>query len=317
MRIVFVGAVEFSRHCLQELLKHRADVVAVLTLERVAANGHADYADVGELAGRYGIALHRIADINHPATASLLESLQPDVIFILGWSQLVSASILRIPRFGCIGSHPTLLPKHRGRHPLIWALVEGLSESGLTFFYLNERADAGDILWQRAFSIAAADDAATLYQKIKALASEAIAEFLPHLLTGAAPRRPQDERQATYWRRRTPSDGEIHWEEGSGRIHNLIRALTRPYVGAHTSCQGEKMVVWRSEVVRGDERLGAGLGIGAPPGTVISADRAIPEVRTGDGLLRLVEYELPHGRLLGAGERLGEHRERAGHLCAS
>jgi len=309
MRLVLVGAVDFSCHCLEELVRHGADVVAVVTLEPQAARGHADYADLGEAARRHGIPVHRTTDINQPGTVARLASLRPDVICVFGWSQILGPSVLGVAP--CIGSHPALLPKHRGRHPLIWALVEGLSESGLTFFYLNERADAGDILWQRAFPISPADDVGTLYARIKALASEAIAELLPALAAGTAPRRRQDERLATYWHRRTPADGEIHWDASSWQIYNLIRALTRPYVGAHTYLQGEKLVVWRSELVAGG-RTGR-----AAPGTIVSVQGRDVEVATGDGMLRLVEYDAPNGQRLSAGQRMGERRERAGHLCAS
>ena len=306
MRILFVGTVEFSRHCLEELLDHAAphdgQVVAVLTLDPAQANGHADYTDLAHVIDGQSIPLHRIRDINAPHAVELIRSYTPDVLCVFGWSQLISKTVLEIPPLGCIGAHPALLPHHRGRHPIIWALVEGLSESGLTFFYLDERADHGDILWQRAFPITLQDDAASVYARVTSLAREAIREFLPQLAQGTAPRRPQDHRQATYWRKRHAQDGEISWEAPTLHSYNLIRALAHPYVGAHTSYQGQRLRVWRSALPDGPLPDGAERLV---PGTVLLAGGKGLVVRTNDGYLRLVDYELPSGGPVPCGAQLG------------
>jgi methionyl-tRNA formyltransferase len=199
MRIAFVGAVEFSRECLEETLVTGGDVIAVLTLAAERAGFHGDYADLGPVAASHGVPVHRIGNINDPAEIELIRSLHPDVIFVFGWSQLLGPELLQLAP--CIGSHPTLLPRNRGRHPLTWALVEGLEQSGLTFLWLDGDADTGDILWQRAFPIEIEDDAATVYRRVVRLGREAIREFLPALESGSAPRLPQNEALATYWRK--------------------------------------------------------------------------------------------------------------------
>ena len=128
MQIVFIGTVDFSRHCLMQVIKNGGKVKAVLTLDRKNAGFHSDYSDLSEITSRHKIPLHSIQNINHPDTVDLVRSLKPDVLFFFGWSQLVSKKVLEIPVKGCIGSHPALLPKNRGRHPLIWVLIEGLKE---------------------------------------------------------------------------------------------------------------------------------------------------------------------------------------------
>ena len=302
MRILFIGTVEFSRHCLEAVLRSGGKVAAVLTLAQERAGFHADYADLEPVAARQGIPVHRIEDVNAAQTAALIRSHKPDVIFVFGWSRLVSKEILAIPRLGGIAVHPTLLPRGRGRHPLIWALAEGLTESGLTFFYMNEQADSGDILWQRAFPIELRDDAGTLYRKIQDLAEAGIAEFLPQLAAGTGPRRPQDERLATYRRKRGIKDGEIVWSAASMRTYNLIRALTRPYVGAHTYL-GERMVkIWHGDLK--DEPLSEPAQR-AEPGTVVDRTQAALRVRTGDGALWLTEWEPLTDTKVEIGMRLG------------
>ena len=302
MRIVFVGAVDFSRHCLDEVLRSQGNVVGVLTLDKEDAGFHSDYADLSDLATTHGIPIFKIKNINQPSVTNLIQTLNPDILFVFGWSQIISKDILTLPPLGCIGTHPALLPGNRGRHPIIWALVEGLEQSGLTFFYLNEGADSGDILWQKPFPIALDDDAGSIYRKIKVMAGEAISEFLPLLSTGTAPRTPQDHSQATYWRKRTEEDGEINWGSTTLEIHNLVRALARPYVGAHTYLAAEKVIIWQSiystQVVpqnHRDRRLGA----------ILSLGREGLAVRTGDGQLTIKEWQAPPGFRLAEGQQFG------------
>jgi methionyl-tRNA formyltransferase len=281
VRIVFIGAVAFSRRCLEATLDAGGDVVAVLTLARERAGFHADYADVGAPARAAGIPVHLVENVNRPETLALIRSLRPDVIFVFGWSQLLGDELLASAP--CIGSHPALLPRDRGRHPITWALVDGLDESGLTFLWLDAGADTGDILWQRAFSISPDDDAADVYERIEELAVEAIHEFVPQLAAGTAPRVPQDHTLATVRRKRTDDDRWIDWTRPSVEIHNLVRGLARPYVGALARVHGQDVVVWRTRLLQ------PGAVPDGAAGTVVSSDP--PVVRTGDGAVALLELE--------------------------
>lgn len=302
MRIVFIGAVDFSRHCLLEIIKHSGHIVGVITLERRFAAFNSDFADLSEVAEAHRIPIYKIHKVADPDVIALLRSLMTDIIFVFGWSQLLPRDILEIPPKGCIGTHPALLPRNRGRHPLIWALVEGLQESGMTFFYIDEGADSGDILWQKAFPITLEDDAGTLYQKIKDLASEAIPVFLDQFKRGTAPRIPQDHSQATYWRKRGEKDGEIHWSASGLGTYNLVRALTHPYVGAHTYWGDHKIIIWKSRL---EETPGDLRGHGIKPGTVVERGPDGLRVSTGDGSLTLLDFnvdgnaEVPVGVVLG------------------
>ena len=303
MRIVFVGAVDFSRHTLKAVLENGGNVVGVITLDEQYARRHADFADLGPVADRYGVPVYRINKINNEI--DLLRSLEPDVIFIFGWSQLISNEILELPPLGCIGTHPALLPKNRGRHPLIWALVEGLEESGLTFLYLDEGVDSGDILWQKPFPITLDDDAGTLYEKIKVLAVEAITEFLPLLEAGTALRIVQDADQATTWRKRSKDDGEIDWRTDTMETYNLVRALTHPYPGAHTYHDGAEVIIWKTAL---PESVLPDAAENLEPGELFTGDGDQLCVCTGDGYLYLLAYEHPAGIELKAGMRLGKDR---------
>lgn len=288
MRIIFIGVVQFSRACLETILKCGGNVVGIFTLPKEDAGFHSDYADLSFVAKEYGVPLFWTRQVKDPETIEQIRRLKPDVIFVFGWSQLLPVELLQLPPKGCIGTHPALLPKNRGRHPLVWSLVEGLSEGGLTFFYLDEGTDSGDILWQERFSITLEDDAATLQAKIMTLARKAIPQFLPLLEKNQAPRVPQDATRATHWRKRGEKDGEIDWRKSSMEIHNLVRALTRPYVGAHTFVAGKKLLVWKTQLPQ--EPLPQDLSA-LSPGTVFSKTDRRLLVRTGDGFVALNDYD--------------------------
>jgi methionyl-tRNA formyltransferase len=288
--------------------------VGVVTLAKEHAKFHSDYADLSDVASQHGIPVYKIKNINDPENVRLVRSLRPDVIFVFGWSQLVSKQILTIPSLGAIGAHPALLPRNRGRHPIIWALVEGLKESGLTFFYMDEGADSGAILWQRPLPIMLEDDAGSLYEKICMLASDAIREFLPWLQQGTAPRLIQDHTRSTYWRKRTEKDGEIHWKETTMRIYNLIRALARPYVGAHTWFNSDKMVIWRAKL---SEEALSDDALSLAPGSIFKEFDNQFHVRSGDGYLIILEFESVKENTIKVGDRLGVRCESLCNLGSS
>lgn len=302
MRIVLVGAVNFTLHCFEAIRRGGGDIVGVVTLARELAGRHTDFADLAAAAEGAGIPAFRVQRVNDAASVAAIAALRPDVIFVFGWSEILSPEVLALPRLGCIGSHPALLPQHRGRHPLVWALVEGLTESGLTFFYMDEGADSGDILWQKPFPITLDDDAATLYRKMEGLAAEAIADFVPQLREGRAPRVPQDHARATYWRKRTEKDGEIQWGAVTLQTYNLVRALSRPYPGAHTWLGDHRVRVWSAHLPL---QSAADVGAAQPPGTVLAATPDGFMVRTGDGCLEIIEHDVQGTARLAVGALLG------------
>jgi len=303
MRIIFIGTVGFSRHCLEQVLERGGEVVGIFTLPREKAGFNTDYADLGPIAARENIPVFRIHRINEEHNIQAIRSLRPDVIFVFGFSQIISKKILDIPSLGCIGTHPALLPRNRGRHPLVWALIEDLSQSGLTFFVLDEGADSGDIVWQKPFFITDDDDAGTLYGKVMDLADEGISAILTMLKGGGITRSAQDDSKATYWRKRTEKDGEIQWTGTARQAWNLTRALTRPYVGAHTFAGDTRLILWRVSVCM--DQTGLPASEKAQPGDVVSITTKGPLVRTADGLVRIEEWENPSGVILAPGTKLG------------
>lgn len=250
MRIVFIGTVDFSRRMLERLILLKADIAGVIT--RKSSDFNADFSDLSTVCKQHNIPYRYITDINSEDTAAWIKALKPDIIFCFGISQILKDKILNIAPMGVIGYHSAELPQNRGRHPITWALILGLNKTASTFFFMDEGVDTGDILNETEVDICYEDDAGTLYDKITATALIQMEDFLPKLQNNKFKRIPQDHKQAGYWRKRGMEDAKIDFTRGSRIIYNLVRGLTRPYIGAHVLYKGERIKVWKAEEVELD-----------------------------------------------------------------
>ena len=292
MKVVLIGGVQFSAIMLKQLLDLPVDIVGVCT--RNPRQMASDELDLGPIAIENGIPVKHVNDINDSENLKWIAGLTPDLICCFGWSQLLSAGLLRIPPLGVLGYHPAALPANRGRHPLIWALALGLTDTASTFFFMDDGADSGDIVSQKSVSIGEKDEAGTLYEKITSTAVSQLQEIIPKLIDGNLLRETQDPTKANYWRQRTIEDGRIDWRMSNTSIHNLVRALTHPYLGAHFEHQGEQVKVFRSELVENHQS-------NLEPGTVVGIGPQSLIIKTGTGAIKLLDI----GPLVGL--RIGDY----------
>jgi methionyl-tRNA formyltransferase len=283
MKIAFIGCVDFSHSALAVVLD-LPDVQIVAVVTRAKSNFNADFRSLGDLAARAGCPVYFADDNDQTAMASFLLAAAPDVVYCFGWSHLLSPEILALAPLGVVGYHPAALPKNRGRHPLIWALALGLAETASTFLRMDKGADSGPILDQMPIPITEADDAASLYAKMVAAAALQIPRLTHGLAASTIVAEPQDDTKANTWRKRGQPDGEIDWRMPTAGIRNLVRALTRPYVGAHCRYQGEDVKIWSVET-------GGAAPLNLEPGRVLSVADGVANVKCGDGSVRIVEHE--------------------------
>lgn len=269
------------------MVRHGGDVAAVVTRRRAVSEFNSDHVDMAPCADAAGVPVEYVDSINAPEAVERIRGFRPDVLCVFGWSELLKDEVLAIPAMGTIGAHPALLPQNRGRHPLIWAVQLGLPASGLTFFWMDRRADSGDILAQADFPLQPDETATSLYARIKEAASQLIPQFLPCLADGTAPRVPQERARATYWRRRSRDDGRIDFRMSGNAIDRLVRALAPPYPGAHVSLPGRDVTIWRVRVMPLPETLR-----NAEFGRVLAVDGREVHVRADDAIVALVEHEL-------------------------
>jgi methionyl-tRNA formyltransferase len=295
VRLAWVSFDVQGRDCLRLAASLGAQIAAVVTLPGPIDPDRSGQCRFDDVARELGAPLIETADVNAPETVARLRDAAPDAVFVVGWSQLVREELLATaPAFGM---HPTLLPRHRGRAAVPWAILSGLARTGVTLFEIvDPTADSGAIVGQIVVSIAPDETATTLYAKLGEAHLALLRRWLPPLMAGTAPRTPQDPRRASAWPRRTPADGIIDWETRAPYLYDWVRAQTRPYPGAFTYLGDAKVVVWRARQVEVDEAVAAG--------TIVGHEGDAAVVACGEGGLVLEEVEGVTGPLP-VGARLG------------
>jgi methionyl-tRNA formyltransferase len=297
MRTVWVSFDTIGRDCLEAAAGVGAEVVGVVTLPGPIDPNRSGQCSFDEVAARLDAALIATNDVNALETLNAIRKLEPDFVFVVGWSQLVHEPFIALASEGVFGMHPTLLPRHRGRAPIPWAILTGLARTGVTLFEIVDATpDSGSIVGQVTLDVGPDETATTLFARIADAHVELTREHLPQLLAGTAPRIPQDPSRASGWPKRTPADGIIDWETRAPYLYDWVRAQTRPYPGAFTFLGDEKVIVWSARPVD--------LADAAPAGTVVQVGPGGPVVACGEGALVLEEIQTSAGELE-VGARLG------------
>jgi len=285
-RIIFVGVHREAERPLRWLIGSGERVVGLVTIAATSRSGVSGAVDLTGVASAGGVPVLEVANVNEERCVTWTQALEPDLLLVVGWTQLLKAEMLELPRVACLGFHASLLPKYRGRAPINWALIHGESETGNTLIVLEPGADEGDIVAQRRIAIEDEDDCATLYDKVAATEVEMLAEVLPLIRDGKLPRRRQDPSQATVMPRRRPEDGRIAWERSTRELNDWVRALTHPYPGAFTELEGRRVWIWRAQPAVTASGFPRSL-----PGVIrVEGDR--PLVATGDGWLEILAAQL-------------------------
>lgn len=286
MKILFIGCVESSYILLKELIAHGASICGVVTKRESKFNS--DFNDLADLCVSNSLEYIYSENANDSRTTEFIKSKKPDIIYCFGWSFLLSKEIINIPRLGVVGFHPAKLPYNKGRHPLIWALVLGLESTASTFFMIDEKADNGDIVSQVDIPISFEDDAKCLYNKVMQVAKKQVVQITKSFSEDSIVFKHQNSNEGNFWRKRSKNDGKIDFRMSSLSIYNLIRGLSRPYVGAHIEFNGCEYKVWAAKII--EKNLDKFKNI--EPGKLIEIyDDKSFLVKTGDGLIKILESD--------------------------
>jgi methionyl-tRNA formyltransferase len=277
LKILFVSGVKFGHDLLSYVLEKDWEISAIISYSSDLKKNHSDYVNFDPLARKYGIINKKVQKINEEKNIEFIKKLNPDLILVMGWSQLLNNDIIKIPKIGIIGSHPTELPKYRGRAPIPWTIIKELKNSALTFFYIQEGVDNGDIVDQKIFEVKKSDDASMIYNKITELGKEMLEKNLSLLQLGQVIGKKQNEDEfIENWPKRNTSDGEINWNSNAQEIDRLIRATTFPYPGAYTFFKNKKIIIWKSSFKESEN---------FESGKIMSVVDGIPTIGTKKGTI--------------------------------
>jgi len=195
-----------------------------------------------------GVPVRLVESLSGPAEAAHLRSLAPDFLFSFYFRKMIPKEILAIPARGALNMHGSFLPHFRGRAPVNWAILKGATFTGASLHYMVEKPDAGDLVDQERVPIGPDDDALAVARRVGDAAVTVLARSWPKLKAGTAPRIPLDLAKGSYFGGRTPEDGRIDWGRPAKEVHDLVRAVTRPWPGAFTDVFGPRATVWKTRL---------------------------------------------------------------------
>lgn len=209
----------------------------------------------------------------------LVEEYQPDLCIVVGWYWLIPEAMMASVRLGFVGIHFSLLPLYRGSSPLVWAMIHGERETGVSMFTLVKDVDAGDLWGQRRIEILPGEYIGTVLLRLEDEASTLIKDVFPQMLRAEVRPVPQDHSRATYCSPRSPEDGVIDWDWSAERVLRFIRAQSKPYPGAFTHVDTDRLTIWRAD---------SGGSASGRPGDVIRGAGECAVV-CGDGKVAVVQ----------------------------
>ncbi len=245
MNVALIGSVSSSLACLEALVESGVEVTGVLGVDESRASAISDYASLRKTAGDAGLAFQSFESVTEPDVATFLRAHPHDLIWVIGLSQMMPQSLIDMARSGGVGFHPTMLPEGRGRAPVAWTILRG-ARAACSLFFLTDEPDAGDIIAQQEVVVRPDDYSEDLIARTNVTLKKLVCGLAPGIIAGEVPRTPQDHASATYYEKRTPEDGLIHWSESTDQIHRLVRAAGRPYPGAFSWLNRDKVTIWRA-----------------------------------------------------------------------
>jgi methionyl-tRNA formyltransferase len=308
LRVVFMGTAELSCDSLRALIASPLfQVVAVVTQPDRPKGRELKLqpSPVKELALQAGLPVLQPERARDPAFLDALRGLQPELIAVAAYGQILPQSILDLPRHGCLNVHTSLLPRYRGAAPIQWAILNGDAETGVTIMKMDAGLDTGAILTQATTLIQPEDNSETLHDRLARMGAELLVRTIPDYVAGKINSRPQPAEGVTYAAKIKKQDGHLDWKQPAPTLWNRVRGLM-PWPGAFSYLPGQPqphlLKIWQAEVV---ERSG-------PPGEVLQADKVGIVVGCGREALRILILQREGGRRLPAQDFLAGHPLRPG-----
>ena len=297
MKLIFFGTPQPAAEMLDVLIKAGHEILGVVTQpDRPQGRGkEVVFSPVKQLALDHKLPVEQPEKVkNNPEFINWLRKLQPEIIVVVAYGNILPPELLNIPKYGCLNLHASLLPKYRGAAPIQYALLNGETETGITVMKIAEALDSGDVLLQEKLAIAGNDDTPSLSKRLFSVGGPLLLKALRQIAEGKAKYQPQDEKLVTYAPTIAKESGEIDWRQSATDIHNRIRALV-PWPVAHTFFQKQLLKIWQSEVVAFDLATEY-----QASGSIVAINRDGVVMATGKGQIVIKEVQLAGGKRLSA-----------------
>lgn len=297
MKIVFMGTPDYAVSALEAIVQAGHQVSAVVTQpDKPKGRGKGiQMTPVKECALKYGIPVFQPVKIKEPEAVEILRGYEADIFVVAAFGQILSEEILTMPEYGCINIHASLLPKYRGASPIQWAILNGEQETGITIMRMAKGIDTGDMLMKCTVPVEPKETGESLHDKLCAAGAELIVQALPKIERGELEPEKQNEADATYVTVLQKSLGHIDWSKDAVFLDRLVRGLN-PWPSAYTVYQGRTLKLWECEPVCGGPDSGAAgtepEGKCVTPGRIEKVVKDAFYVRTGDGLLKVLQVQL-------------------------
>lgn len=307
MKIIFMGTPDFAAASLEALIASRHEIQAVVTQpdKPKGRKGELTPSPVKVVAEGKGIKVYQPLKVRDEEFVETLRAYNPDVIVVVAFGQIIPLSILKMPKFGCVNIHGSLLPKYRGAAPIQWAVLDGEKETGITTILMDEGIDTGDILLKKTIKIDTDETSGSLFDKLMALGAETILETLDELEKGSLTPIKQGESPTAYAKMLTKAMGLIDFTKPAKELDCFVRGMD-PWPSAYTLLSGKTLKLWKVRAVEGSGKAGSVIDIGKESFTVACGEGAIEVLEVQlEGKKRMSAGDFLKGITLNIGQELG------------
>ncbi len=284
MKILYMGTPEFAVPCLETLINSKHEIIGVFTQpDKPSGRGQkVNITPVKEKALEYNIPIFQPSTLKNIDVINQIQNLNPDLIVVVAYGQILPKEILQLPKHGCINVHASLLPKYRGAGPINWVIINGEKKTGITTMYMDVGLDTGDMILKEEIEIGEYETAGELHDRLMNLGAKVLDNTMALIEREEIKPIPQNHDESSYAPMLTKELGKINWSKSAEEIKDLIRG-TIPWPTSYTTYKGQIMKIWKSRVIESS--------IVKTPGKIVEVQKDCILVATGKNILAIEEIQ--------------------------